>query len=179
MNPDDLNPVQAERGVVGSLAWWAMVVALSAGAILAAGSHLVGERSRERDVDETRAALGRIEREVRVRAATEGAEVNRFGWPASVQPAWFGGGLPENRLATGDRPWLEVAPETQFALEDPPVLIAERSGVASFWYNPGKGIVRARVGLRTTDAATLETYNRVNGTRVERLFLGGRSPARR
>jgi hypothetical protein len=32
-----------------------------------------------------------------------------------------------------------------------------------FWYNPARGIVRARVPDQTTDEATLSLYESING----------------
>jgi hypothetical protein len=35
---------------------------------------------------------------------------------------------------------------------------------AAFWYNPYRGLVRARVERQHTDEATIALYNLVNGT---------------
>jgi hypothetical protein len=41
---------------------------------------------------------------------------------------------------------------------------------AAFWYNPYKGILRARVPYDISDERALDLYNRVNGTSVSSIY---------
>lgn len=118
-------------------------------------------------------SLQRLEREVRVRAATGGAELNGRGWPRTIDPGWFLDAPPLNPLVEHDRPWLEIAADHEADLADPAIRQSVSREVASFWYNPASGIVRARVGVEATDEQALEMYNRLNGRSVAELFAGG------
>lgn len=121
-------------------------------------------------VREARSAVEDIRRSIKYRAATEDPTVNQVGWPVTIDPSWFGGKVPMNPLLTRDRPWVEVASSDEAKLTDPPIRQVLTDGIASFWYNPSNGIVRARVGAAVSDAKALELYNQINGTTLRSLF---------
>ncbi len=149
---------------------WVIMIALLLGATGFALHHAQRERASVESAEaRTSGALSRIGREIRIRAGTAGAALNGRGWPATIDPAWFGGKPPQNALVGGDRPWLEVASPDQHALTHPPVRQALDGTCAAFWYNPGNGFVRARVGVRMSDRAAIEAYNRVNGANISAL----------
>ena len=75
-----------------------------------------------------------------------------------------------NDLVTPERPWLEVAPASQKDLDHPPVRMTITDEIAAFWYNPGTGIVRARVPVTVSDRRATELYNSINGTTLVSIF---------
>lgn len=122
-------------------------------------------------VAEARHALNALQREVRVRAAMEEADLNGRGWPRTIDPAWFGDEPPpSNPFVPNDRAWLEIASQIETDLEHPPIRQSVKRGVAAFWYNPANGVVRARVGPSVSDKRALDLYNRINGSSVASLF---------
>jgi hypothetical protein len=129
--------------------------------------------SRERaEVVTTRRNVHGIERTIRVKGATGEVEINGRGWPVDIDPAWFGDNPPENPLLSSDRPWLEIAPHEQAALEHPRVRIAFDRSVAAFWYNPANGAIRARVPMTLSDRRAVELYNSINGVFLHSIFEG-------
>lgn len=157
---------------------WLILVAIMLAATI--GAFLL-HSSREDDSSErfnsALSSLQRLEREVRVRAATGGAVLNRRGWPSTIDPAWFGDEPPLNPLVVHGRPWIEIAAPHEVDLFDPAIRQSVSREVAAFWYNPASGIVRARVGVEATDEQALEIYNRLNGRDVTTLFAGGEEGA--
>lgn len=121
-------------------------------------------------IEATRQAVAQLQREVRSRAGTGQAELNERGWPLEVDPKWFEGQAPRNELISPDRPWLEIAPLEQMDLEHPPDRIAIDRRAAAFWYNPARGVVRARVSPGVSDRRTTEIYNEVNSTALASIF---------
>ncbi len=146
-----------------------MIAVLASAAVLVA----VVARSSSQDARDaeasTMAALERMHREIRVRAGKGEVEVNGRGWPMRVEAAWFGASPPRNALVTPHRPWLEIASPEEADRLHPAVRQAVTDRVAAFWYNPGQGVIRARVGVMVSDAAALEAYNRVNGSGLDGL----------
>jgi len=114
-------------------------------------------------VDSTRAALMTIRSEVGIRSALGGKDLNEFGHPMNVDTTWFDHVPTRNVLASEHAPWIELAMPNELARNHPtdPTLRGGRG--AMFWYNPVRGIVRARVPDQTTDEATLSLYEAVNG----------------
>lgn len=125
-------------------------------------------------IEETIMALHRFERELKVRAATDGVDLNSRGWPFTIDPRWFADmQAPRNTLLSTDRPWVELATLEQANLLHPPIRVAHGNGLASFWYNQFQGIVRTRVPPQTSDRQTLDLYNRINSTQLADLFTSG------
>ncbi len=157
---------------------WLILVAIMFAATI--GAFLL-HASREEDAAErfnsALSSLQRLEREVRVRAATGGATLNARGWPSTIDADWFDGDPPLNPLVEHGRPWIEIASEREGDLLDPAIRQSVSRDVASFWYNPASGIVRARVGVEATDEQALEIYNRLNGRGLITLFAGGEEGA--
>jgi hypothetical protein len=121
-------------------------------------------------IKEVAGGLRRFEQVLVFKGASKESEVSERGWPLTVDPHWFGAGPPQNLLVTPDRPWLEVATPEQATMSDPPLRVAIGTQVSAFWYNPYKGIVRARVPIAISDRRALELYNRVNGTNLDNLY---------
>lgn len=126
-------------------------------------------------VTQTELSLARFHSVIKVQATTNGVAVNGRGWPNTIDGAWFGDEPPLNHLLTGDRPWLEIAPAEDADRDHPsdPVAFDLDSKAASFWYNPYRGVVRARVAPQINEQATLSLYNRVNGVFLTTLAPEG------
>ena len=117
-------------------------------------------------VTDTELALARFHSVLKVQATTNGVAVNGRGWPNTIEGGWFGDDPPRNHLLTGDRPWVELAPAEDADRDhpaDPVAFDMDGQRSASFWYNPYRGVVRARVAPQINEDATLALYNRVNG----------------
>jgi hypothetical protein len=83
-------------------------------------------------------------------------------FPATISPGWFKGELPVNAVAPGYA-WLDVAPAGDLA-DDPPDPVLHRKAQAGFWYNPNRGVVRARVPGQRDPAEALDLYNQLNNS---------------
>lgn len=138
--------------------------------------HRAKEADRAR-VDAARSALRQIQRTVTVQAGLGSAEVNGRGWPVTIDPSWFDGAPPWNALVSRLRPWVEVAPPEHASLVHPIVRMTINDDVAAFWYNPGNGIIRARVPVTVSDRQATELYNAVNGTLLQSIFEDTRGEA--
>jgi hypothetical protein len=149
-----------------------MVLVLLAGAVGAFLYQRADAQTVQRDVQLTADALEQIQQRIKFQSALGQTTLNGRGWPVSVDPAWFNGTPPMNALIPPGHPWLEIATPDQYGLRHPPQRQAVTRQLAGFWYNPGNGIVRARVGPAVSDAQAIEQYNRINGARVHRLFDG-------
>jgi hypothetical protein len=151
---------------------WIVIDALAIAAVAAACFIVVSETKRTKADDDlrtlTRSAVQAIQSKVRVRATMADVEINPAGFPTQVDPAWFDEGVPKNALAI-DRPWIEIADESEFGLRHPRNPTLEGGAGAMFWYNPALGIVRARVPRTLSDADAIATYNQVNGTAIRSL----------
>lgn len=153
------------------------VVAL--GLCLVVATLVVIQQSRsdsvENVVTQTELALSRFHSVIKVQATTNGVAVNGRGWPNTIEGAWFGDEPPLNHLLTGDRPWVEIAPAEDADRDHPadPVAFDLDTKAASFWYNPYRGVVRARVAPQINEQETLSLYNRVNGVFLTTLAPEG------
>jgi len=148
------------------------IVALLGAAALG-GGYLYMERdkkSQEAIVSRAGTDLRRMELEVKYRAASKSADLNARGWPVTIDPTWFEGEAPDNPLVDNDRPWVEVAGTSQAELTNPPVRMTVDKSLASFWYNPYQGVVRARVPVMVNDEQATQLYNRINGTMMASIF---------
>ena len=136
------------------------------GAAIVIGLYTFRQLEFSHRVDVAVTSLREFDRAIAVHAAAGGAELTPQGWPASIEPKWFEGVPPKNPLLSPDRPWLEVAGASEAQLLNPPVRIAAERGIAAFWYNPYRGVVRARVPLLISEQDTVDLYNRINHTTI-------------
>lgn len=141
-----------------------VVVIGSAAAALLTALHLYQSNLDEKSmIDGTRAAVSSIRSEVGIHAAVGDVSLNEFGHPSAIDPSWFKDGSAKNLLAKGDTPWIELATPTEFDRNHPSDPTFRGGRGAMFWYNPIRGIIRARVPDQTTDESTLALYEEVNG----------------
>ncbi|GIW74332.1 MAG: hypothetical protein KatS3mg103_0854 [Phycisphaerales bacterium] len=156
-----------------------MVDVAALGLCLVVATLVAIQQGRSESVDsvvtQTELAVARFYEVLRVQATTRGVAVNGRGWPNTIEGAWFGDDPPRNHLLSGDRPWVEIAPPEDADRDHPadPVAfdldVEPGTKAASFWYNPYRGVVRARVPPQINDAQTLALYNRVNGVLLTSL----------
>ena len=102
------------------------------------------------------------------------------GFPRYISPEWFvADGLPMNATVPGRHPWLDVAPPDDHS-DHPPDPVITWEGQAGIWYNPNRGVFRARVMPQWSETATLHLYNLLNDTELTRLSVseirGDRQP---
>lgn len=153
---------------------------LALGLCLVVAALVVIQQSRSESVEnvvtQTELALARFHSVLRVQATTNGVAVNGRGWPNTIEGHWFGDDPPRNHLLTGDRAWVEIAPVEEADRDHPIDPVAFDTGefkAASFWYNPYRGVVRARVAPQINEPATLALYNRLNGVFLTTLAPEG------
>ncbi len=116
------------------------------------------------------AALAQLHEQALYHGALGDVQATTTGFPTSVSPLWFQGDLPLNTLVPGRHPWLDIAPPGDMN-DHPPDPVCIRPDQAGFWYNPNRGIFRARVREQTAEALTLAEYNRINATYLKQLPL--------
>ena len=119
-------------------------------------------------------ALARLSEQARGHAALPGsgtAGQNTPVFPPIISPAWFRSDLPLNVLAA-QAPWLDVAPAGDQS-DNPPDPVLTSSAQAGFWYNPSRGLVRARVPAQRGGQETLELYNQINNCALKVLPASG------
>lgn len=143
----------------------ALMLACLLGAVIL---HYRHEQKRLIEVQQVHAALSQLQEQVLYRGAWVQSKTGEPGFPRAISPVWFPGGLPMNCLAPPRQPWLDVAPVGDHH-DEPPDPVITSAEQAAFWYNPNRGLIRARVLPQFTQNATLELYNRVNGTLVRAL----------
>ncbi len=129
--------------------------------------HRQQDQAGEAQIEQVQAALRQIQQQVAFHAAMADTDLTGRGFPAQIDPEWFAGPVPENALATGNYPWIEIAGRGQADLLHPPVRVLLDESYAAFWYNPYQGVVRARVPADVSDDRAVQLYTQVNGARVD------------
>ncbi|QNN22170.1 hypothetical protein HED60_07760 [Planctomycetales bacterium ZRK34] len=110
-------------------------------------------------------------------AALGEVDTSRRGYPLKIDAAWFER-LPINQLFDDQaRPWIDIVAEEQSDAFNPARIVGE-GDLAAFWYNPYRGIIRARVPMQLTQSATLDMYNLVNGTSIRSEDVDWTDPKR-
>ncbi len=113
-------------------------------------------------VEQTQHAMHAIESKAIFHAGLGETDLTRRGYPMVIDELWFDQ-LPVNPLTGPTIVWIEVAADDNIKAFNPRYVTAEH-GRSAFWYNPYLGIVRARVPMQTSEQATVDLYNMVNGT---------------
>ena len=155
--------------------WRDALTVLGLGLAMAGAVAVQRSRGREQaEFNRVAAELNRLALEVSYRSVTGHAvERNSFGWPTTVSPSWFEDGeAPRNFMADPGAPWVEVAAPEDRELDHPRLRMLVNDQVAGFWYNPGKGVVRARVPVMVSDDVALDLYNRLNASNLSSIFDG-------
>lgn len=140
-----------------------LVIGSAAAALVTALQLYESNLEDQSTVDATRAALSSIRSEVGIHSAIGDVELNEFGHPHQIDSTWFNDTPARNMLAKQTAPWVELALPGEFDRNHPHDPTFRGGRGAMFWYNPIRGIVRARVPDQTTDEATLALYESING----------------
>ncbi len=146
-----------------------LIALMLLGILAAVLLHHHDQQEHLRQIRAVHEALADLEDQALFRGALIGnsqSQAERF--PPAISPTWFDHGLPDNLLVPGRQPWIDVAPESDDN-DNPPDPVLTRPTQAKFWYNPSRGIFRARVPRQFSDQATLDLYNLVNGTYLRSL----------
>lgn len=141
-----------------------MLVAILAGVIF----HHRQQQEKARQYQTAHRELAHLRETMTYYKALENDTVNAYGYPPYIAPSWFPEGLPTNRLVPGRHPWIDIAPPGDMNDQPPdPIIYSETQ--AGYWYNPNRGIIRARVSDQFTVQATLALYNQINTTMLMSL----------
>jgi len=146
---------------------------------LLAGTGMAWQQSRlkQRQADEVRHALRQLRDVAFTHAAIDPELRHDQLYPQKLQPQWFAYDPPHNSVVGPSHPWLDVAPEGDMAWH-PPDPVVDHSDQAGFWYNPNRGIFRARVPRQFTEQQTLALYNDLNEAGLRVLPEGVADPLR-
>ena len=71
-------------------------------------------------------------------------------YPSKISPESFDTNLPRNPATTGPRPCLDIAPAGALG-DHPPDAVVTGTQQPQLWYNPNRGIFRARVMPKLTE----------------------------
>lgn len=153
-----------------------MVGVLLFGAVGAWWYHRAASEARANAINQVRMAVAELRTQVKYRGALGSTPINGRGLPLTIDPGWWDGPPPTNVLVPPGNPWLEVAPPGDYHLEHPRTRVVLTGEVAGLWYNPGLGVVRARVPQMVSDDDAIDLYNAVNGAAVESLFRTDADP---
>ena len=148
-----------------------LLIALMASALLGGASfHVRQQRAADEAVRATHLDLMRFQQQLNLQRALNDRDHGTLGYPRDIDPAWFGEDRPINALSELDRPWVEIASSRDHERLHPRSLVMLDRNEAAFWYNPFRGVVRARVPAGISDQHALDLYNEVNECALESLF---------
>lgn len=145
------------------------LIALMLAAILV--GLLIHHREQQHRVDrvqDVHQALTHLYDQSAYRVAVGEVAKTSTGFAAFVSPMWFDDQLPINVWTTGKHPWLDIAPDSD-GENHPPDPVILRPDQAGFWYNPSRGVFRARVAPQLSNQETLRLYNQLNNTALSAL----------
>ena len=134
--------------------------------------HYADQRQAATDLALAKFEVSRFQNQIHLQAALANADGPSSGSrpPESIDPKWFDGNHPVNPLLGPLHPWVEIEEPGYPERLHPLNLTAPDERSAQFWYNPGNGLVRARVPRGISDAKTLRTYNEINDSTLTSLF---------
>lgn len=140
-----------------------MLAAVLAGVFI----HFKDERRESVRHDMVRRALATLHEQTVTQAGLD-PETGSYEFPTYIAPKWFQFAVPVNVLVQGRHAWIDVAPPGDYH-DHPPDPILTHGRQAGFWYNPERGVFRARIPRQTTDQRTLEVYNAINGAGLKAI----------
>lgn len=112
-------------------------------------------------------AISRLYEQALIQGSIED-QTSRRGFPLMIQTSWFKDSLPVNVAVPTTQPWLDIAPLGDDG-DHPPDPVITSGEQAGFWYNPKRGLFRARVMLQFSEEETLDLYNQLNNTALKTL----------
>lgn len=125
-----------------------------------------GEQAMLDSVANVQQSIRAIESQALYRAALGEVDATPTGFAVSLEASWFDN-PPQNELVADHRIrlWSDSASIKDADRLHPRRITAVGSD-ASFWYNPNRGVVRARVPDQMSQQATVDLYNLINGSSV-------------
>lgn len=150
-----------------------LIVVMLTGALTGLLWYQHAEQNRLDRVEAVQRAIRVIESESLYRAALGEVASTPRGYARVIRAAWFDR-QPTNLLAEDQEAapsWLEhIDFQSERDRANPRQIVADREH-APFWYNPYRGVVRARVSMQLSRRMTVRLYNTINGTalRVEQV----------
>lgn len=114
-------------------------------------------------IESTQASLSQLKAEIGIRSVLSESTLNEFGHPPTVEREWFLDADPLNALASERAPWIECALAGELSRDHPRDPTFRGGRGAMFWYNPTRGVIRARVPESASDDAAIAVYEAVNG----------------
>jgi hypothetical protein len=138
--------------------------------------HYQQERARLDRFQQVHESLRRLYEQALFQGSLDRNSTNA-GFPKSISRSWFTADLPVNAMVPSEQPWIDIAPPGDKSDHPPDPVITSR-GQAGFWYNPNRGLFRARVLPGITEQETLDLYNQLNNTVLKTLPYD-RRPQRR
>lgn len=103
-----------------------------------------------------------------IRQMIEHQHAKNGAYPATIEASWFGGGKvpkhPDNKASIAT---IDV--DSQPGQTHPAEKVLTGSVGGAYWYNPANGQFHARVTDQGSEAATLKSYNLVNGAKETSL----------
>ncbi len=148
-----------------------MLAAILAGVVF----HYQQEDKKSLDLQVVHQAMTQLQEQVYYHGALTDSTAAQASYPREISPKWFPDGPPRNTLVPITQPWVDVAAADDHG-DQPPDPIIRRPDQAGFWYNPNRGIFRARVMPQLTMSGTLDLYNHVNGTSLTELVERSPTP---
>lgn len=124
-----------------------------------------GGLSEQTAIESTQAALSQLRAEIEIRTVLDEAALNEEGHPSNVEREWFLESDPRNALASDHAPWIECALPGERNRDHPRDPTFRGGRGAMFWYNPTRGVIRARVPESASDKTAVAMYEAVNGDR--------------
>lgn len=141
-----------------------MLVAILAGVVW----HYRGQEQEYGEHAAVHEALDRLYTQMLLHA-TSTKDGKTQGFPPIIDQTWFEEkeqAVPVNSMAPSANPWLDIAPPGDMNDHPPdPMILTETQ--AGFWYNPNRGIVRARVAPQFSESETLKLYNQLNNVGID------------
>lgn len=115
------------------------------------------------EIAATQHSMQVIESQCLYRAAVGDVPAAGRGFAEKIDPTWFDQ-RPVNTFFDHEAiPWVEQVADDQHEAWNPSRIVGANRR-AAFWYNPFRGVLRARVPMQISQQATVDLYNLVNGT---------------
>ena len=147
-----------------------LVVVMLAGILVGVVMIRSNKGIKQDQIRTARDEVRRFQRQITFQATIAEVELTAEGYPVTADPNSFHGNLPQNLLIEAVHPWVEIAGRNERSFLHPLDIVVRDAAAAQFWYNPYKGIVRARVPADISDAIALEVYNQVNDSSLGGVF---------
>ena len=140
-----------------------LVITSATTALLVALWMYESDRTEKTAIESTQASLSQLKAEIGIRSVLSESTLNEFGHPPTVEREWFLDADPLNALASARAPWIECALAGELSRDHPHDPTFRGGRGAMFWYNPMRGVIRARVPESASDDAAIAMYEAVNG----------------